>query len=210
MEVSCAGFSEGSAETRVLVLGESWAAGDRLLPELSDALSSVEPSRVCTMGYSGRTAAEILAEFSTEDGLGQASEALGGRADRLLVISGVNDTLQHVGAENYASNVAAIVEFVGAPNAYVVEVPWVSERASSNILRNIKRGLSRYLNDGGSEDVTQAYRDAVAASEANFMIIDYDAFMPEFDASSFQPDGIHLTPEGFKSYGAYLGRAMAL
>lgn len=214
--IACAdgGFS-GPVTQTVLVWGESWAARGRLLPHLPRTLAARVPGRVrvCQVGYSGLNTHLQLERLRRDWSADKLERVLGSAPTAVLVLTGVNDVVQHVGAASYADDVRALAGALGtlAP-VHVVELPMVNTSPPAGIAQRTKRFVQRWMNDGGRDDVVPAYRAALAAGPRAFSVVDYDAFSrgPAVDRGLYERDGIHLTLAGFGAYGAYLGRMMPL
>lgn len=196
---------------RILIIGESWASKGKMLPNLPvTASKTLGPVVACSVGFSGRNTAEILRDYRGAKEA-EALKALGGRADYTIVLTGVNDQVQHIGAKRHAADVLALatllrrssgrVFFVDTPHISPVDKAWAGARA--------KHTAARYINDGGVVQVASRYRAAVA--KAGVEVIPFDPFIPSFrgNETCYQPDGVHLTPAWFNRYASYLGGQIA-
>lgn len=204
------GANQNSA--RILIIGESWASKGKMLPNLPEAAAKrLGPVIACSVGFSGRNTSDILREYS---GAKEAEllKALGGRPTYALILTGVNDQVQHVGAKRHASDVTALAGHLRRSGSRVllVEAPYISPNDGAWLGARLKHTAARYANDGGAKVVTATYRAAVA--KTGIETIAFDPFIPAYagNESRYQSDGIHLTPAWFSSYATYLGDRLAL
>jgi hypothetical protein len=97
---------------RILIVGESWATGGRLLPELPTAAARRTSGdvRACQIGYSGRNTSLQLTGFEQDFSDDQVLRLTGGAPDAIVIVTGVNDVVQHVGAARYRRDVLALAD----------------------------------------------------------------------------------------------------
>ncbi len=207
----------GSKEPKVavLVIGESWAAGGRLLPEMADAIYKRLESgsvKVCTAGYSGRNALQISNAVRSDLSNEKVSELVKEYELRnIVILAGINDIIQHTGKVSYVNGVKGIAEKWPNLKVEATEIPRVIETGvPSGIASQTKRFLQRHFFDDGKHEVIDTYRSALV--DTNISIISYDNFIPSYlgNESSYAPDGIHLTLDMYHSYGKYLGSQIDL
>lgn len=199
----------------VLVIGESWAAGGRLLPGMAETVrqrlgrGSV---KVCTIGYSGRNASQLLDAVHEDLTQQRISELLGDhQLKNIVILAGVNDVVQHVGKASYVAGVQGMVDYWPGLKVEAVEIPRVIETGvPSGLASQAKRFVQRHVFDDGKHEVIETYRAALA--QTNISTISYDPFIPSYlgNEGAYAPDGIHLTLEMYQSYGKYLGSRIKL
>lgn len=176
---------DGSGDWPVLIYGDSWARFRRLDKGVRDALAHLNP-RIVSCGRSGRSAAELLADWPTA-GLPDLDYQLA------VLMVGVNDVVRHVGARQYATSTLALARAMPAGRVMVVEAPRVTGD-SAKLPGLIKHQVYKLLLEDGSDTVT-TYRAALHGVE----ILPVDGFPMVFK------DGVHLTDECYVGFGAYLG-----
>jgi hypothetical protein len=98
----------------VLVYGESWAAGGRLVPEMSRRLAARTGNavRVCTLGYSGQNKAKLL----QHDAVAMSS---------VVILNGVNSQVQHIGPRTYADQTLQLMHKFPGARVHVMAPPIV-------------------------------------------------------------------------------------
>ena len=208
---SSVGDADSAPRLRGLVVGESWAGYGYMFPNLPATLSarSQRPVTVCSLSMDGATSqviADVLRVHRKE-----LSTLFGGQApDFVIVLNGVNDQVQHVGAAQHARETAEIVDQFRDSPVYVVSAPYIHVKRGLLPWRSrLRYLLNDYLHDGGRSDVAVSYRAAMRKSAA-WHVIDYDAFMPGFTPAAYKADGAHLTPQNFARYGTFLGTQIPL
>lgn len=210
--VKCFTSGAGSASDRILVFGESWAANGRVIPSLPVTLASRHHStaRVCSIGYSGANTAKQVAELGRQWDTGTFAKLLGGPPTAVVILTGVNDLIQHRGASNYSKQMGALVhsQSWGGAQMYTVEIPDVNMNPPITFYAKSKAFFLRYINDAGNEHPIMAYRAALRDAHLPLHIIKYTRFSKGFvsEPGRYSPDGIHLTPSEFQSYGAYIAQ----
>ena len=176
---------DGSGDWPVLIYGDSWARFRRLDTGVRDALAHLNP-RIVSCGRSGRSAAELLADWPTA-GLPALDYQLA------ILMVGVNDVVRHLGARRYAASTLALAQAMPARRVLVVEAPRITGDAAW-LPGLIKHQVYKLLFEDGSDSVT-AYRSALTGVD----VMPVDGFAMVFK------DGVHLTDEGYVGFGAYLG-----
>lgn len=176
---------DGAGDWPVLIYGDSWARFRRLDKGVRDALAHLNP-RIVSCGRSGRSAAELLADWPTA-GVPTLDYQLA------VLMVGVNDVVRHLGARQYAAATLALAQTIPARRVLVVEAPRVTGDAAW-LPGRIKHQLYRLLFEDGSDTVT-TYRATLTGVE----VLPVDGFPMVFK------DGVHLTEEGYAGFGAWLG-----
>ncbi len=204
--VECAKVGSGAPVYRVLIVGESWAAGGRILPELPQAVARRSKSTVlaCSVGFSGKNTAKIIREFKPAASL----RALGGAPTNVVILTGVNDQVQHKGAQTYAANVKKLASAFKPAFVQIVSAPDINIHPPLGILYRIKNRVYGVLHPEGNAD----YRRALSGTFPPSQVIDYAAFSSGADQEPirYAPDRIHLTLTEFHKYGAFIGDQMRL
>ncbi|MEM8915841.1 MAG: SGNH/GDSL hydrolase family protein [Pseudomonadota bacterium] len=219
IRVDCETIGKGTKPHGVLVVGESWAVGRRLFPALHQAVAERldhGPVRVCTIGLSGRNSAKIHTQFTATFPKAELLRLFDDQPpDNVVLLTGVNDIAQHIGASQYSSFTKKLTDHLSfAPKIEVVTVPRVDELGirSPSKFGQIKWHIQRYLNDGGEREVAETYRERLRRDHPEIATIDFDAFIPSFAGNEafYMPDGMHLTPDGYQRYGAFIGSSISL
>jgi len=220
--INCSTINSGANNYNnynILIIGESWASDGKLFPELPLITSARLNGRgvmACSIGFSGRNSKllyyELREKFSKEMIRNLFNNAA---PNKLLVMTGVNDTIQHIGASNYVEYTKKIVEFFdNISDVEVITIPRVNERTflSPNLFSAIKRSILRCLYDHCDYQVNDLYRVALWRDHPELRMIEYDDFIDEYRDHEYchTQDGIHLTDEYYHKYGIFLAIAMNL
>ena len=209
-EITCTALlGQGGIPYNVLVVGESWARGGRILPDLQQALSRKLGGRTvhtCAIAFSGYNTTKVLHGLRHEIDAGHVTHLFGAAtADSVLMLTGVNDQIQHIGSGAYAKGIAEIAGMFPASRVQAVSAPFVRPRLHLALPLRIKNSAQKFLHDGGTDNVQARYSDLAATLDLQVGFIRYQDFMPAFDPSRYNLDGIHLTAKTFQRYGAFLG-----
>ena len=217
--VDCASLPGAGRDYHLLVVGESWATGGKFFPELLQAISERLHGRgveACAIAFAGRSSKllyfELREKFPTDRLYGYYDEK---KPDKVILMTGVNDEIQHVGAASYVEYTKKLVEyFSDVDDVELISLPRVAERQfkAPNLYSAIKRTLLRCLYDGCDLQVNDLYRSALWRDHPELHVIEYDDFISSYDGHEecYTFDGIHLTEECLHKYGAFLGKAASL
>lgn len=225
--------------TGIALIGDSWVAGRQLDAPLETELArlGLRERAVLGIGESGAKSRRILRNLldssrppaalerpaTHEPSNPVASGALleSGWYRYCVVIAGVNDVLDHFGADFYAHHLTEIAGKLleRGITPVLVELPefGVEEAASRRRgLRGLAVKLMRVLFDSGRIDVIEGYRLALEQSLADrgiadrVIVVDFDAIVPDYHApgvaSSLFADPVHLNENGRRR----LARAIAI
>ena len=217
--VDCMRVEGTGRDYRLLVVGESWASGGKFFPELPQAISSRLGGRgveACSIGFAGRNSKllyfELREKFPTDRLYGYYDER---KPDKVILMTGVNDEIQHVGAASYVEYTKKLVEyFSDVDDVEIISLPRVAERQfrAPNLYSGLKRTLLRCLYDGCRLQVNELYRIALWRDHPELHVIEYDDFISSYDGHEecYTMDGVHLTEECLHKYGAFIGKATSL
>lgn len=201
----------------VLIVGESWASGAKEMPDLPLAASkrlNGREVRACSIGFSGRNSGQILALLKSQYPETEIRALFDGQnINNVVILTGVNDALQHVGQSAYARGVTRLADYFKADGTVqVVNVPRINQQFSGPVTRIAKRWTQDIIHDGGQRDVVDRYRQELTAKSPSIATIDYDQFAGRYEANKklFKQDGIHLTEAEFHQYGTFLANHMIL
>lgn len=211
----CSESGNQQSTLRILIIGESWAAKGRLLPYVNEeiAKNTNKHTIVCTVGFSGRNAEKLYAELSNNYSDQYWVKLFGSYPDKVILLTGVNDVAQHVGAKNYSNNLQKIINNFSKSEVYVMEVPNVDVflNHGASIPRLAKRWGQWVINDRMEKNPISSYREYVKNTISNVTIIPFDPFLKDFESNknSYTADGIHLTNKEFNRYGIYIGEYLS-
>jgi hypothetical protein len=209
-EVTCSTLpGRGNTPYDLLVVGESWARGSRILPDLQRSLSQKLGGRsvqACAIAFTGDNTHKVLRGLKHEIDAGHVAKLFDGHpADSVLVLTGVNDQIQHVGSRAYAKGTAEIAGMFPTSRVQVVSAPLVHPKLELSLPLRVKNSLQKLFYDGGKDNVQAGYSATAAQRDPQVRFIHYQDFMPTFETGRYSHDGIHLTAETFRQYGAFLG-----
>lgn len=210
--VHCA-QSEGSGQlNKTLIVGESWAAGKRLSPEMRQSISKRidrRPVKICAVAFSGFNTAQQVSGIQ-KLGLHKITEILGGKPDQILIVTGINDIAQRMGSTSYKENVAKLSDALSplSENQSILELPAINPQPEIATHRALKRFVFSIF-DGDDEDrLILKYRSALDAPGLH--VINYDEFANPWPSDVYTNDGIHLTDQEFHRLGGYLGQKLRI
>lgn len=188
----------------LVIVGESWAADGRMLPAFEKYLikQKVNDYKVCSVGYSGKTATEIARGVSA-DFKGSFDTLFDETPDQMVLLTGINDVYQHIGTVSYISGLAKLLS-VPAKEHFVVEIPAVDfgRNYQRSLPSRAKAFVFRWIFDGGRVEVMDHYRAAV--QQANFPIVTTSDFSATYKDFPLTVDGLHPTPDGFDMYADHI------
>lgn len=217
--VDCTRIEGTGRAYRLLVVGESWASGGKFFPELPQTISDRLHGRAvdaCAIAFAGRNSKllyfELREKFPTDRLYGYYDEK---KPDKVMLMTGVNDEIQHVGAASYVEYTKKLVEyFSDVKDVELISLPRVAERQfrAPNLYSAIKRTLLRCLYDGCGLQANDLYRIALWRDHPELHVIEYDDFIGSYDGHEecYTFDGVHLTDECLHKYGVFLGKAASL
>jgi hypothetical protein len=163
----------------------------------------------------GRNSAKLADAAESEFNAAGISNLFDGhQPSHTIIMNGVNDVAQHIGAARYAAETARLVHRLGgAARVQVISVPRFDvETPATSLSSRIKRYIYRYLNDQGRLDVIEDYRLRLTKDHPDIQIIDYDNFIPDFRGheTAYEPDGAHLTSGYLRLYGTFLSGNLSI
>jgi hypothetical protein len=217
--VACETVNNGRNNYKILVVGESWAAGGKFFPELQETVSRRLGGRgveACAIGFSGRNSKllyyELLEKFPLEKLYGLWDER---KPDTVVLMTGVNDEIQHIGPAAYVEYTKKLVEyFLRVADVEIIAVPRVNERSykSPNLFSRIKRKILMCFWDNCEMQANDVYRIALFHDHPELRVIDYDDFIPRYRGHEgcYTADGVHLIDECLHKYGVFVGNALTL
>lgn len=209
----------GGDDYRILVVGESWASDGKIFPELPKIVSERLKGRAveaCSIGFAGRNSRLLYAELSEKyprEKLYRLFE--GKRPQKVILMTGVNDEIQHIGAAAYVEYTKKLVDyFSDVGDVELISIPRVNERnfKSPNLFSAVKRFLSRCFHDGCDFRANDQYRVALWRDHPELQVIEFDDFLDRYEGNErfYTPDGVHLTDDSFHIYGKFIGGALSL
>jgi len=217
--IHCSTVNSGVNDYRILIVGESWAADGKLFPELVQAVSKRLNGRgveACSVAFNGRNSRHLYAELQEKYPKYKLYSLFGGKTpQKVILMNGVNDEIQHVGASNYVEFTKKLVEyFSDVEDVEVIAIPRVNERwfKPPNIFSRMKRNILRCVYDGCDFQVNDVYRVALWRDYPDMNVMEFDNFIDKFDGHEeyYKFDGVHLTDEWLHKYGAFIGSAMSV
>jgi len=217
--VNCSIVNSGDNDYRILVVGESWASDGKVFPELPNAASERLGGRgvqACSLGFNGRNSRLLYSELREKFSREKISNLYGGKPPhKVVLLTGVNDEIQHVGASNYVEFTKKLVEyFADAESVEVISIPRVNERyfKPPNLFSQVKRTILRCFYDGCDYQVNDLYRVALWRDHPELRVIEFDNFIDKFEGHEeyYAMDGVHLTNEYYHKYGRFIGGAISL
>lgn len=217
--LSCATVNGGDSDYRILVIGESWASDGKILPELPKAVSERLRERgvqACSIGFTGRNSRLLYSELREKFPKEKLYRLFDGKKpEKIILMTGVNDEIQHVGASAYVEYTKKLVEiFSDVDDIEIISIPRVNERKfkAPNLFSAVKRFILRCFYDDCDYPVNDKYRAALWRDHPELKMIEYDNFIDQYEGNEqlYTADGVHLTDEAFHKYGKFIGSALSL
>lgn len=215
----CANVNGGGDDYRILVIGESWASDGKVLPELPRAVSKRLEGRgvrACSLGFAGRNSRLLYAELREKFPKYKLYRMFEDKKpDKVVLMNGVNDAIQHVGASAYVEYTKKLVEyFADVDDVELISIPRVNERnfRPPNFYSALKRSILSCFYDDCERQVNDLYRVALWRDHPELNTLEYDAFIDRYEGHErcYTTDGVHLTDEYFHKYGEFIGGAVSL
>lgn len=217
--VDCSLVNDGPDNYRILVVGESWASDGKIFPDLPRTVSERLDGRgvqACSIGFNGRNSRLLYSELREKFPKHRLYSLYRGNApDKVILMTGVNDAIQHIGAAAYVEFTEKIADyFSDAGDVEIISIPRVNERwfKPPNLLSLIKRTMFRCLYDGCDYQVNDVYRVALWRDHPQLHVLEFDNFIDRFEGheENYTLDGVHLTDACYHRYGRFIGSAMTL
>jgi len=217
--VACSAVNGGRNNYKILIVGESWATGGRFFPELQETVSKRLGGRgveACAIGFSGRSSKllyhELLQKFPIETLYGRWDEK---KPDTVVLMTGVNDAIQHVGASAYVEYTKKLTEYFSrVDDVELIAIPRVDEKRFKppNLFSALKRNILMCVYDDCQFHANDVYRMALYRDHPELRVIEFDDFIPRYDGheACYTADGVHLTEECLHKYGVFVGEALTL
>jgi hypothetical protein len=217
--ITCSIINDSPDAYRVLILGESWTSDGKLFPDLPRAVSKRLGGRgvnACAVAFNGRNSRLLYTEMREKYPKNWLYFLYSGQTPhKVIIMNGVNDEIQHVGASAYVEYTKKLVEyFSDVGDVEVISIPRVNERwfKPPNLFSRMKRNILRCFYDDCNFQVNDIYRVALWRDHPDLKVIEFDDFIDSFDGHEeyYQFDGVHLTDEWLHKYGRFIGEAMTL
>ncbi len=217
--LACARAGAGGDDYEILVVGESWASDGKVFPELPQTVSDRLGGRsvqACSLGFAGRNSRHLYFELKEKFPKEKLYALYGERKpDKVILMTGVNDVIQHVGASSYVEYNKKIVEyFSDVADVEIITIPRVNEKhfKAPNLFSHLKRQVLRCVNDNCGLLANDAYRISLWRDHPELQLIEYDDFIEQFEGHEqcYTRDGVHLTDECYHKYGTFIGKATSL
>lgn len=217
--VACSLVNDGPNNYTVLVVGESWASDGKVFPELPKVVSKRLGGRgvqACSIGFNGRNSRLLYSELREKFPKYRLYSLYDSNPpNKVILMTGVNDVIQHVGAANYVEFTKKLTEyFADADDVEVISIPRVNERwfKPPNLFSRMKRNVLRCFYDSCDFQVNELYRVALWRDHPDLHVLEFDNFVDRFEGHEeyYKLDGVHLTDEYLHKYGRFIGEAMTL
>jgi hypothetical protein len=216
--IACETVNGGADDYNVLIVGESWACDGKLFPELPNTLSERLKGRgvhACSLCFPGRNSRHLYAELVEKLPKDKLYQLNGGKPDKVVFLTGVNDVIQHIGAWSYVEFTRKIVDyFSDVEDEQLVSIPRVNEFGfrSPNLYSRIKRGILKCFYDDCEYVANDKYRAALWRDHPELSMIEFDSFIESYKGHErcYLSDGVHLTDRCAHDYGSFIGMTASL
>jgi lysophospholipase L1-like esterase len=189
---------------KIAIIGDSWAAGQKLDEALASELQSLGLSPVIvSYGHPGGKSRDVLHDLCERDNV---AEFLSDHdIDIFIVMVGVNDSKGHDGADFYQFHVDQLLRLVTSHGslAVVLDVPKYGVEAfdAPTLQHWCKRQASRFLFDSGKRDNRPEYRSRLKklSDEIPNVALVEAARLPSYDDDrDLWRDPAHLNSSGYQ------------
>ena len=147
-------------KVKIGIVGDSWVADNKLDQAVLDAMSaSGVQAEVVSSGEPGAVSRQIYRNLISEStNPYYAGYILMDKdIDYLVVVAGINDTVEHMGSKFYAHHMRNIIKTIQMRGIHpvILEIPeyGIEITPSKSFLNYAKRLVYRYLHDKGDHDV---------------------------------------------------------
>jgi lysophospholipase L1-like esterase len=206
--------SRVDSHIKIAVIGDSWAAGQKLDAALSAALDMHGlPAEIVSYGQPGGKSRDIL------DGLTDKTRSQPLLEDKdidfFVVFAGVNDSKGHDGPDFYKHHMGTLISLISSHGAIpvIIDIPdyAISLDKPPTIQRAAKRIASKVLFDSNSNDNREEYRKALRelrSSGNQFILIPADQLPSYVENQEMWRDPIHLNENGYFAISKVIADAL--
>ncbi len=191
-------------EINIGVIGESWAAGEKIDGFLIEALATKGiSSTVISRGHPGAKSKFVYQNLfkPIEENFSSNEIITGSPLDFCIILTGINDTATYVGSNYYSHHIDLIVKalMTRGITPIVVEIPeyGIEITDSSTITGKIRRRLMRWVHDDNQIDVIPKYRQAAKEKLNPYIEKNQVIYFPFSSVSADYRDNKELYKEGF-------------
>lgn len=210
-----------ATKVKIGIIGDSWVADQKLdQAVLGTMLVSGIQAEVVSSGQPGAVSRQIYRNLTSEDISPFSSRYLlmDEDIDYLVVVAGINDTVEHIGRDYYAHHMLCIIKAAQTRGMHpiIVEIPeyGIEITPSKSFLNYAKRLIYRIAYDGNDHRVITAYREALRAGLTPEMMKDMSIVAlstlnknyPESTELYENPN--HLSKEGYQKLGQMISETI--
>ncbi len=208
-------------KVKIGIVGDSWVAGKKLDQSVLDAMSaSGVQAEVVSSGEPGAVSRQIYRNLISEstDPYSAGYILMDKDIDYLVVVAGINDTVEHMGSEFYATHMQNIIKTIQMRGIHpvILAIPeyGIEITPSKSFLNFAKRLVYRYLHDQGNHDVINRYKDALISHLSpeimkDISIVDFSQLVESYHESlDLYENPNHLNKKGYQKLGQIISRTI--
>lgn len=212
---------ERSSRLKIGIIGDSWVVDQQLDQAVLDGmLDAGIQAEVVSSGQPGATSRQIYRNLTSDNMTPYSGRHLlqDENLDYLVVVAGVNDTVEHIGREFYAHHMLCIIKAIlnRGIHPVILEVPeyGIEETPSKSFQNYMKRLVYRMLFDKNEKDVIIAYRDALRmaippALMEKISVVEFSPLTQNYSGSKeYFSNPNHLSKDGSRKLGQMIAKAI--
>ena len=202
------------ASIKIAVIGDSWVTDKKLDQAISDTmLKNGTKAEVVSSGQPGAVSRQVYRNLTSDESTPYSCKRFlrDKQIDFIVVVAGINDTVEHIGHNYYAHHMLCIIKTIQAKGIYpiVVEIPeyGIAITPPKSFQNYAKRFVYRMLFDKGKHDVILDYRKAPLAGltpdiRNNMTIVEYAPLSCNYnDTLDLYENPNHLNEKGYHKLG---------
>ncbi|NTU53984.1 MAG: SGNH/GDSL hydrolase family protein [Chlorobiaceae bacterium] len=213
--------SQVTDQINIGIIGDSWVSGKKIDQPLEQAMSaSGFETKIISSGQPGATSRDIYRNLFLDKSARYSSNALlmDEDIDYLVIVAGVNDSVQHYGASFYAHHTLLVAQTALARGIIpvIVEVPeyGIEKFSPSGLISWYMNTLYLWIFDHGNKKVMKSYRSELRKSipqniTDKVIMVDFSMITEDYETSKYlYDDPAHLNREGNVRLGKLIGNSI--
>jgi len=210
-----------ATKVKIGIIGDSWVTDQKLDKAVLNAmLVSGIQAEVVSSGQPGAVSRQVYRNLTSEDINPYSARhiLMDGDIDYLVVVVGINDTVEHIGRDFYAHHMLCIIKAIQLRGIHpvILEIPeyGIEITPPKSYLNYAKRLIYRFVYDGGNHDVISAYREALSAGLSSeimkdMSIVAFSTLTRNYhDSLDLYENPNHLSKKGYQKLGQLISETI--